>query len=197
LQTLQEEDRRLEEELQAAAAATAPAASHVATIPAAAKLTAAAAATSGDATTQLLLTLTQTLLAQQQAVKPPDLPKWNGDESTKRFFLGEIKTFKKHKYFSTVTDRSKADAAHQEHSLHLRQELLRTIPVMYCPTYTEEPEFYDGFVFLKHYLDSISPDQMDQSNSSCILLTLPLMRLATRHAKRFLPNSTSDVGWKV
>lgn len=141
-----DEERRLKELAAQSAAAAAP-------VPAAS----APDATAVDPNTALIQALTQAILAQQESKAPP-MPVWNGESTTKRFFLEEIQTFKKNKYFSKVVDWSKANHAHQDHSLHLRRELLCTIPVEYRPTYTKEPCFHDGFVFLDHFLKSISRD---------------------------------------
>jgi hypothetical protein len=148
LQALQDKLDRLDAELHAASAPT------PAVAPAAAAAFTGAAPTDNTA---LLQALTRALLAQQES-KAPQMPTWNGEDSTKRFFFKEIHVFKEHKYFSTVTDWSRADLAHQDHSLHLRKELLCTIPAALRPTYTKEPKFYDGFVFFEHYLKSISQD---------------------------------------
>jgi hypothetical protein len=96
----------------AAAAAAAP------PVPAPAAPAAAARATQ-DATGQALLALAQSLMACPTDTPAPAMPAWNGTEASKPFFFEEMDVYKKHKYFSNVVDWTRADAAHQEHSLHL------------------------------------------------------------------------------
>jgi hypothetical protein len=84
-----------------------------------------------DAQSQLLLAMAQHILDSTEAK-----PQWDGEDSTKRHFLEEMQVFKSHRYFSKVTNWTAADASHQDHSLHLRHELLRTIysamKAIYC-----------------------------------------------------------------
>lgn len=131
LQSLHDENARLERELREAAAQAS-----TATQQAAAAGT-AAAPTADPTTARLLQLIIADRLVAQETTAAPAIPSWDGESSSKRHFLEEIKVYKSHKYFRTVTDWTKADASHFEHSLHLRKELLRTIPADYRPTYTD------------------------------------------------------------
>ena len=98
----------------------------------------------------MLLLLQQQNQLQQDTSKP-SFPKWDGKDISKPIFLERMRTFKLHRYFSTVTNWSAADYAHREHSLHIRKSMFECLPQTSLYRYLNDPTFVtDGFAMLDH-----------------------------------------------